>query len=393
MSVVAGPSGRHREGSYSSPPKTSKRRSRLLVAWGVVTTCTVFAISSATAATSSKAQTLDKLSVAIIAPNANFAPVFIAKSAKIFEKYNLDVDIVENSGANTLNFLVSGRADITLFATPNSILLASRGQPTTVFMNGLRDSGAALIGGPEFRTIGSLGALESRCSITTTQPGTQAYGYGYVYTHTDKLPLKNCRLEAAPSNAVAVARLASGQVSAAVLPLAFAITFVNQIGAHLLISPNVPNYRKQYDLPQFSSSVYFGLTSTIQSKRAQIINFIKAINETNALLVPKNLTRLTNLLKPFDSFKAVDTKDLRTSLQFIISYMGVGANYASPQTIRQFPKRLSTNPGYLPQAVWNRSLEQYALWGIPGFDPNSTFSRYGARVNMSYLSQALGSRR
>jgi ABC-type nitrate/sulfonate/bicarbonate transport system substrate-binding protein len=373
-------------------------RHHTLIVWTLAAAvATALAAGSAPAATGSgagpAAPALDKLSVAIIAPNANFAPVFVAKSSGIFEKHNLDVDIVENAGANTLNFLVSGRADVTLFATPNSILLASRGQPTTVFMNALQDSGAALVGGPNFRSIASLGALGNRCSITTTQPGTQGYGYAYFYTHTDKLPLRNCNLEPAPSNAVAVARLASGQVSAAVLPLSFAITFVNEIGAHLLVSPNLPSYRRQFGLPTFSSSVYFGLTSVVQSKRPQIINFIKAINETNRMLVPRNLTRLTQLLKPFDSFKAVDDKELRTSLQFIISYMGPGANYASPAAIKRFPKRMTSNPGYIPQAVWNRSLRQYAQWGIPGFDAEAAASRYGARVNMSYLSAALGSKR
>jgi ABC-type nitrate/sulfonate/bicarbonate transport system substrate-binding protein len=373
-------------------------RHKKLIVWVLAAAYAVaLAAGSAPAAsvsgTAPNAPALDKLSVAIIAPNANFAPVFIAKSSGIFEKHNLDVDIVENAGANTLNFLVSGRADVTLFATPNSILLASRGQPTTVFMNALQDSGAALVGGPAFKTIASLGALGDRCSITTTQPGTQGYGYAYFYTHTEKLPLRSCNLEPAPSNAVAVARLASGQVSAAVLPLPFAITFVNEIGANLLISPNVKTYRKQYGLPRFSSSVYFGLTSTIESKRPQIINFIKAINETNAMLVPKNLNRLTELLKPFDSFKAVETKTLRTSLQFIISYMGPGANYATPAAVKKYPKRMTSNPGYIPKRIWDLSLLEYAQWGIPGFEANGSAARYAARVNMSYLSTALGSRK
>ena len=368
------------------------RRHSLLVAF-LMAVAVGITVTGSSALGAPNARALDKLTVAIIAPNANFAPVFVAKSEGLFEKYGLDVEILENAGANTLNYLVSGRADVTLFATPNTILLANRGQPTTAFMSALRDSGAALVGGPNFDSLADLTAAGSSCRISTTQAGTQAYGYAYFYTRTDKLNLKNCSIDQAPSNAIAVARLASGQVSAVVLPLPFAITFVNRIGANLLISPNTRTYRKQFGLPNFSSSVYFGLSSVVKEKRPQLINFIKAINDTNKLLVPKNLNRLTRDLQPFDSFKAVDAKSLRTSLQFIISYMGVGANYADPALVKKFPNRLSTNPGYLPRKIWDASLQQYAQWGIPDFNPSGPEARYGARVDMSLLAQALRSRR
>lgn len=356
------------------------------------TLCAVVAMAAVLAAPSSASShrgAEDSLTVDIVAPNANFAPVFVAKSAGIFSKYGLNVNILENTGANTLNLLVSGQADITLYATPNPLLLAAQGQPTTVFMNGLRDSGAALIGNQSITTTAQLKALGDNCHITTTAPGSQAYGYAFEYTHIAKLGLQQCKIEAAPSNAVAVARLASGQVQAAVLPLAFAITFVNQVGAHILISPNVPGYRKSLGLPEFISSVYFGLTSTIEAKRPLIIRFIKAINDTNKLLVPKNLETLTKYLQPFDSFKSVDFKTLRTSLQFIISYMGPGANYASRTAIKKHPNALTSNPGYVPASAWNTSLQQIALWGLANFDPNAASNQYRARVDMSYLTQAL----
>jgi ABC-type nitrate/sulfonate/bicarbonate transport system substrate-binding protein len=331
----------------------------------------------------------DTLNIDIVAPNANFAPVFVAKSAGLFSKYGLNVNIIENTGANTLNMLVSGQADITLFSTSNPNILAGQGQPTTVFMNGLRDSGAALIGHQSITSLGQLQALGDNCHITTTAIGTQAYGYAYQYTHIAKLGLQKCRIESAPSNAVAVARLASGQVQAAVLPLPFAITFVNQIGAHILISPNKRGYRKSLGLPEFISSVYFGLTSTVEAKRPLIIRFIKAINDTNKLLVPKNLTQLTRYLQPFDSFKNVEFKTLRTSLQFIISYMGPGANYASAAAIKKRPNALTSNPGYIPAAAWNTSLQQIELWGLSNFDASTAAYQYKARVDMSYLAAAL----
>jgi ABC-type nitrate/sulfonate/bicarbonate transport system substrate-binding protein len=364
------------------------------VAFLAVAVSMTIGAAGSSASTSTPARTmLDPLTVNINSPNANFAPVFIAKAAGIFEKYGLDVKIIENTGASTLNVLVSGQSDLTLFAVPNVFLLASQGQSTTTIMAGLKDSASALIGGPGFNSIADLRALGSNCHISTSSPGTQTYGYAFKYTKLAKLGLQQCKLEPASSNAVIVARLSSGQAQAAVLSLAFAVTFVNSVGAHILISPNKTGFRKEYGLPSFLSSVYFGLTSTVKEKRPQMVRFLKAINETNKLLVPKNLTKLTQYLQQFDSFKAVEFKSLRTGLQYVISYMGVGANFASPAAVKAHPKWLSTNPGYISEKVWKVGLAQYATWGIANFNPSAPGNRYRERVDMSLLSQALGSKR
>ncbi len=367
----------------------SLRRTAVVVALALGAAASAATVANGATAAEGGAK-LDNLTVAIALPNANFAPVFVAKAAGIFQKYGLDVTIKENTGASTLNMIASGQVDLTLFTTTNQLLLAEQGQPTSAIMNGLRDSGAALVGGPSITSIGQLRALGSGCRIGTTAPGTQAYGYTYEYTHTiAKLGLQQCSIEPVSSNSIAVARLVSGQVQAVVLPLPYVITFVNATGTHLLISPATRGYRKQYGLPEFISSVYWGLTSKLESERPQIVRFVKAMNETNKLFVPKNLTMLTKYLQPFDSFRAVDFKALRTALQFIILYQGPGANYARPAMVKAHPHALTTNPGYIPKSVWNASLQQYALWGIANFDAKASVNSYPERVDMSYLAAAL----
>lgn len=333
------------------------------------------------------------ITVAVPAPNANFAPIFVAKAAGLFQKYGLNVNLIENAGANTLNLIVSGAADLTFYTPTNEILLANQGAPTTMILNGLQDSGAAIMSTSSVTSLSQVKALGSNCNITTTAVGTQAYGYALEYTKIPSLGLQQCTISQSGSNAIATARVSSGQSQLAVLPLPYVITVVNQIGAHLLLSPNVPTYRKTYGLPKFLSSGYWGLTNTIQNRQADMVNFCKAIVETNKLFVPKNLTRLTNYLEQFASFNTVPAPTLRTALQFIISYQGPGANYASPADVKAHPNRLSTNPAYIPKKIWDISLQEWAKWGVANFDPSAPVSQYNQRVNMLYLSKALGSRK
>jgi hypothetical protein len=360
------------------------------------TIAVIFAVALALAGTGSATRQTsknDSLTIAISAPNTNFAPVFVAKAAGLFSKYGLDVNIMENTGASTLNLIVSGQADLTLFTPPNEILLALQGQPTTLIMNGLRDSGSALISNSSITSLSQIKGLGSSCSIATTAPGTQGYGYATQYTKIPSLGMSQCQVSGASSNAIAFARLTSNQSQLAVLPLSYAITVVNPVGAHILISPNVPSYRKTYDLPNFMSSGYWGLSSNINSKPDVMVRFIKAIIDANKLLVPANLTKLATYLQGFSSFNTLSIPTLRTSLQFIISYMGPGSSYASKADMKLYPNRLSTNPGYVPKSIWDESLKQWAKWGVANFDPTAPASQYGQRVNMLYLSKALGSRK
>jgi ABC-type nitrate/sulfonate/bicarbonate transport system substrate-binding protein len=359
----------------------------LAAAVTAVTAAVVVAPSSA-----SNARSLDTINLAIPQPNANFASAFVAKAAGLFQKYGLDVNIMEGTGANTLNMIVSGAADLTFYTPTNEILVAQQGEPTTMILNGDRDSGAAIMSNSSITSLNQVKSL-GRCDIATTAIGSQAYGYALQYTKIPSLGMGNCSISQAGSNGIAVARLSSGQSQLAVLPLPYVITVVNQIGAHLLVSPNVPSYRKQYNLPNFLSSGFWGLTSNVQSKHDDMVKFCKAIVAANKLFVPKNLTLLANYLEKFSSFNTVPVQTLRTSLQFIIAYQGRNANYAPPADVKAHPGRLSTNPAYIPKRTWDDSLDQWAKWGVANFDPKAQASQYGQRVNMSYLSEALRSRR
>jgi ABC-type nitrate/sulfonate/bicarbonate transport system substrate-binding protein len=346
--------------------------------------------SSSSAGSTKTTNAPGSLTVDIVSPNANFAPVFIAKSEGLFDKQNLNVKIMENTGSNTLPLLASGSADITLYAFPNPLIMAAQGKPTTVIANGLRDSGAALMGS---KSIASLAALQARgksCKIATTAPGSQAYGYAVEYTKAAKLKLSGCQIEPASSNDIAMARLSSGQVDAVSLPLPFVMTVIDKTHGHMLISPNAPGYRQSLGLPNFVSAEYFGLTSTLQAKKPLIVRFLKAINATNALLTMKNLPKLTSDLQQYDSFKAVPAATLQTSLKFIIDYMGPGANYASPAAVQSNPGALSSSALYIPENVWNVSLQQIAKWGVADYSANAPTNAYKQRVDMSYLAAALG---
>ena len=333
---------------------------------------------------------LDTLNVAEVTAVPNFVVLYVAQAEGIFQKYGLNVNILENAGANTLNLLVSGQADLTWYATSNALLLAAQGQPTTVIMNGSRDTGSAILGAPSITTLDQLSALGGNCTIGTLTVGTQTYGYAVQYVASSKLKLQQCTLRQVGTAATLYALLQSGQVQAAVMPLSSAVIGAQTFGEHLLVSPNKTGYRKEFGFPNFMNSSWFGLTSTVQAKQASIINFLKAINEANKLVVPKNLTRLATDLEKFSVFQSTPLATLRQSLTYVVNFLGNGITFAAADQIKAHPNALTSNPGYIPASVWQTSVQQYAKWGLTTFDPNASYSAYGQRVNMSYLAAAIG---
>jgi len=353
----------------------------------IVATATAASAGSSTRST----RALDTLTVAEVTAVPNFVVLYVAQAEGLFRKHGLEVKILENAGANTLNLLVSGQADLTWYATSNALLLASQGKPTTVIMNGSRDTGAAILSAQNITSLAQLSDLGNDCTIGTLTIGTQTYGYAVQYLAKPKLKLEKCRLRQVGTAATLYALLQSRQVQAAVMPLSSAVIGAQTYGQHLLVSPNKTGYRKEYGFPDFMNSSWFGLTSTLESKHDEVVRFLKAIGEANKLVVPKNLTRLANDLAKFSVFQSTPFNTLRQSLAYVVNYLGQGITFASPAQVKAHPKAFSSNPGYIPKGVWNTSVQQYEKWGLT-IDPNASYAQYRQRVNMSYLAEAIGCR-
>jgi hypothetical protein len=252
-----------------------------------------------------------------------------------------------------------------------------------------RDPGSFVIGGPGITSLAQLKALGSKCRLVTSSPGAQSSGYANQYVKIPKLGLEQCSIDNTPSTPVTLAQLASGQDQAAVSTYSLYVLAKAAFGATILVNANLPTYRKQYGLPNFNSGTIFGLKSNLQAKRPVIVKFLRAINDATKLIVPKNLTMLTNYLQQFPSFGANSFTVNRNSLQFTIRFIGAGANLADPAQIKAHPNAITSQPGWLSKKVWQTSIEQYKKWGVPNLDLDASYASYENAVDMSYFTASL----
>jgi ABC-type nitrate/sulfonate/bicarbonate transport system substrate-binding protein len=343
--------------------------------------------SAATAAPQRKAA--DSLTIAIPNPFVNYAVPFVAKSAGIFDKYGLNVTLREATGANTLNMLVTGDADISLQSTTSPLLLSAQGKRAVSFYIYSRDPGSWLVGGPGISSLDQLKALGDKCKILGGSPGNQSLGYGYIYRDTKALGITGCAVESTPNANTLLARLAAGQASAASVPYTTAKLAMDAYGAKILINPNLNGYREKYKIARYPTGTWFGLADNLQAKRSAIVRFVKAIDEASKMTNVKNLNKVAGYLQPYSSFSASDLKSIRNQLQNTIRYIGDGA---SMQTIAQRKKDknpVTSSSGYISKAVWSVALQQYAKWETPGLDVTAPYAQYNQAVDMSYLTAAL----
>jgi ABC-type nitrate/sulfonate/bicarbonate transport system substrate-binding protein len=358
---------------------------------GVVTTL-VLAVAacvvvSATASSSRKAD--DSLTIAISNPLVNFAQPFVAKSAGLFDKYGVNVTIKEGTGGNTLNMLVTGEADVTIFATTAGMLLSQQGKQMSHIYDFSSDPGSFLIGAPGINSVDQAKALGDKCTILGGAAGSQGYGYAVIYKEFAPLGLSKCNVESTPSSSTLIARMAGGQATLASVSYSGAKLAMDAYGAKILINPNLPGYRKKYQVASYMTGGYYGAKDNLQSKRPAVVKFLEAIDDAAKLMVPKNLAQLTTYLKAYSSFSAQDFNSLRTQLQNSIRYIGAGANVTPPAELKANPNALKNQTGWISKPLWDLSLKQYAKWQVPGLDLSSPVHQYSAEVDMSYLTEAL----
>src|SRR3712207_2830935 len=112
-----------------------RRRLHGAVAAGVVLSLTLSACGGSDADGGGSGGS-DTLTVASGAAVPLFGPTYLAESLGYFEEEEVDVDIMDNTGANTGNFIASGEADIAVWTLAVPVTLAIQGKQTSIVMAG-----------------------------------------------------------------------------------------------------------------------------------------------------------------------------------------------------------------------------------------------------------------
>jgi ABC-type nitrate/sulfonate/bicarbonate transport system substrate-binding protein len=330
--------------------------------------------SSPSSSGTTSSSTVPSIKIAVAGGFVDFSDIFLAEAEGLFAKHGVNVTLQQDTGSNTLNYVVSQQVDMAIYTAPIALQAAEEGKPTTIVYAVERDPGAAFLTGPSIKTVAQLKST-SNCRISVSTTGSQGYAYGSIYKQA--LGLNNCSLIQTSLPALQLGGLKSGSYSAAVTTYQVGLQGASQ-GDNMLVNPLNTADRAKYAVPPYPTAVLFGLQSNLAAKKAAIVRVLAAVND--AVKLEKTMTNqqwAEALQKVSGDFKAVSLSALESEVQSIRPFIGDGT-----------VGTMTDKPGYISSALWSTALKQYQDWGLQGFDPSATSVSYSQRIDMSYLSQA-----
>jgi ABC-type nitrate/sulfonate/bicarbonate transport system substrate-binding protein len=329
------------------------------------------------------------LTVAVPFPLTNYSDVLAAQAEGYFKHFGVNVKILQNSGADSLNELVGNQTDLVVYASTAAMTLAIKGEKVSAVQGFALEPGELLVGGPKITSVAQLKALHS-CRIATPAVGTPDYGFAQIYIKKFGL---HCDTDPAALLGTELARVASGADNAVVATFPAAISAVKGFKAHILVNPQNASQRAKYGLPKpYLTGVIFGLPRVLKSKRHAVVDFLKGLNEANRLLVPSEAARVGKDDETFTMFKGSSSSLLATELKSVLPSIGKAAVTATPPPGASASMKAEPQyqPGFITKAGWDTALQQFVPFGVEGFNPNLPAVQYNQMVDMSYMNAALG---
>ena len=119
----------------------------------------------------------------------------------------------------------------------------------------------------------------------------------------------------------------------------------------------------------YPEGAVFGLTETLESKRADIVKVLAGFDralEDFQTMSPENLAKVLSSEKVFAT---IPMGDLATYVKSATNYVGL-------------------NDGYVLEDSWKYTVSRYVTWGLPDLDPDSPTLSFDKRVDMSFLDEA-----
>jgi len=300
--------------------------------------------------------------------------VHVAQAKGYFAKNGVNVEIVENLGANTPNSLVAGQIDIAAYTAPSSLQIAIQGKNATVIygINGA-SSGGSMFGVPgKVTTIDQVKAL-STCRIATFPPGAVTYALSIVY----RLKLNSkCDLVPLLDAASQIGAVQAGRADVLVGNIGNFLTAIAQKKLVPILDTRDREKAKAIFGPDYVSAAMVGIRENLQSKRDAVAKFLKALDDAGKYLQKTPDTTITDLMSRFPTFAALELKIRRSTVRSLIKYLW---SYAQPGY-----------GGYILKTDWDRALKKYRAWGLSGYDATSPTYAFDQRVDMSFYRAGIG---
>lgn len=310
-----------------------------------------------------------RLSVVESTFDSVFAYPFIAAANGYFHDAGVDVTILGGVGANSLNFVSTGRSDLAMIGTASSFLPTSQGRPMSVVYN---FSGGGLGGDVVVRKESAYSSLVELGGkrLGTIGVGGSAYGAVQLYSQYSQRHGGGAFVSVPFQDASTLAAsLRSGQIEAAVGPEGWFDTGIASGAFRILVDTTKSSVRETFFGGYYAENSIFGLTDNLRAKREAVTRFLEGISRADAWVHHHTPEQIADTLASLPDFKAVP----------------YSAGVASARYTYYF---WTPYNGMITRYIWNRSLKQFALWGLPGIDVSSAEFSYDRRVDMSYLQEA-----
>jgi ABC-type nitrate/sulfonate/bicarbonate transport system substrate-binding protein len=313
-----------------------------------------------------------ELTVIVASPNPTITGTIALGIAEgTFEGAGVKVHLEVGEGAQAVNAMVAGRADLTEASAASAGSLEAQGKDiSAIWASSGGGMGLKLFtsaGGPT--TVAEFqDQLAGQCSAGVTAPGSS--GYGYMALFNDELGL-DCRLVELADTAQILSALISGRVDT-MLSSASEPAVATAVGSEQvnIILDTASGEVTELGLPQFPDRVIFGLSSNLDNKRADVEAFTEGMQRAAVL------------------YQSMDVQEIQAAM---LSIESIGAEFPTAEDRAGLTKAITDSKpfvnwthGYIAESDWNSFLNAAANWDIDGFDHTDPKQGYASVVDMSY---------
>lgn len=315
-------------------------------------------------ATEGETEPREELTIAVGAVDPSFTQVWVADVEGFYEDENLDVEITV-AGANLVNLLVSGQADIGVLGTSSAFLPVREGRSTSIlYLNSGGAIGGFLAAEPGVETVNDC------TRMATFNVGSSGYAWTVLYKEAFNADYDIVPVQDVPA---IISTVTSGGANCAVSSLAAFGEQLENGDLHLIVDPRDEEAFPPSIPRNLVEGAVWGMTDRLEEKQSAIVRFLRAYHEGFQTINASTSGEIAELLRNADSeWRAFPREALTERIE---------------------STRFSFTPldGYVPPDVWSGTLQFFREGGLDFIDPDDPEWSYEERVDTSYYEEAIGS--
>jgi len=305
-------------------------------------------------------QEVETLRIALGAAGTHVTPIILADTLGYADEEGVDLEF-SVAGANVLNVVLAGQADIGQGGVGTPLPPIEAGKPTRIIYS--VESGAV---SSMVLAVPGIDDFEDCRTIVTSALGSSAYAAAVTYaeaagTDPEVRPLGD--------NATIVPALLTGQGDCAVNAPTFLLPGLDQ-GLHLIADPHDPETLPDPAPLESAGVVLFGDDAVLQERSSAVAKFFRAVDAAVAFLETASDAEVAEALAGFPGLEAFTAEDLERLYQ----------------NDKPF---LSPDGGFIDEETWSASRAFFAP-SFPQLASDDEIWDYANVIDMSYLEAARG---